>query len=149
MDQKSPFFPQLSEIAAIKTTILKQPGELHGARLAAADADRDVTTAKRAVKDVESQIADQRAEVDALVAGDTTLKNEVQRKACARELLKANPAMAALDAQLAEAQLGVTRAEMAKIHADLQVRRLEDEQRSWRAHLDATQCEVQLLVAGR
>lgn len=149
MDQKAPFFVQLTELAAIKATLLKQPTELHGARLAVADADRDVATAKRRVKELEGELADELTEISALVTGNPELKNETQRKAKAAELAKTRPAVATLKAQIAAAEDEVTRAQMAKTQADLRVKLLEDQQRAWRSHLDATQAEVQLLVAGR
>jgi hypothetical protein len=144
-----PFLAQLSEIAAIKATLLKQPDALYDARRAQAEADRALRTAKKRLADLEAAAADRLADLAALVGGDDRYKNEAQRKARVRELGKTDPELAVARAAVQEQEAVVLQAEMAAGETVLLVKRREDEQRAWRSHLDATQCEVSLLVAGR
>jgi len=146
----SPFAPQLTEIDAVKATLLKQPTELHGARLAAADAARDVAAAKKRLSEVEADYGDRLAEITAFVAAEKdAFPNETARKAEVRKRGKGDVELQRCEAAKRAHEDDVLKAEMRRTQADLDVRRLEDEYRAWRGRLDAIQCEVSLLVAGR
>jgi chromosome segregation ATPase len=146
----NPFVPQLTEISAVKAALLRQPTDLHGARLAAADAARDVAAAKKRLQEVEADVADRLAEIAGLVAGEKDLyPNETVRKAEARKRGKGDGELQRCEATKRAHEDDVLKAEMRRTQADLDVRRLEDEYRAWRGRLDAIQAEVQLLVCGR
>lgn len=145
----TPFTPQLTEIAAVKATLLKQPSDLHAARLTEADTVRDVAAAKKRLGEVEAERADRLAELTALVAGDEQFRNETARKAEVRRRGKGDVELQRCEAAVRAHEADVLKAEMRRTQAGLDVRRLEDEQRAWRGRLDAIQVEVQLLVAGR
>jgi hypothetical protein len=134
-DYKPPFFDQLTQLARVKSALLKQPDELHTARSAAAERRRELKAATSELKDVE-------LEVTAMVNGDKAFTNAEARKAEVTRRLRSHAGYQAAQQRAAAADVSVS-------NAELDVQRLEDQQRAWRAYLDATAAEVALLVAGR
>lgn len=130
-----PFFDQLTHLGRVKAAVLQQPEGLHAARLAAAERRRELKTTSSELKDVE-------LEVTAMVNGDKTFKNAEARKAEVTRRLRSHAGYQTAQQRAAAADVAVT-------NAELEVQRLEDQVKAWRAYLDATVAEIQLLVCGR
>lgn len=132
---------KVTEIGALKARVLQFPRALYDARLKAADADKLVRDVKTEIADAENEAAFEAAmAVDE--GGKKKFTNDEQRKAAAKLAL----------AKDTEHQARVTRlgeAESEAMNARLLVGRLEDEHRAYRAIVDLTVAEVDLLTAGR
>ena len=153
---------KLPELTRLKLKSQSFPDALYEARRALAEA-------KKAVKDVENQQAQIEAEtlldVQAATEGNPAFEhltpgnyealkgevrqarkslftNEASRKAEIRRRLAVHPTYRQLGQRLEQAESGVLSAELA-------LRKIEDEHRSYRELIDLTVAEVTLMVSGR
>ncbi|HZP39835.1 MAG TPA: hypothetical protein VFE48_25465 [Methylomirabilota bacterium] len=130
----------LTEITDLKGRLLRFPAALAEARREAADA-------ARLVENLKQSLAEHEAELLLMVAAETTAEgkpkftNEAARKAEVTRRLGSQSYLA-LTEQIADAEL-------ARLRADIEVRRLEDEHRAAVAVKDLVCREVDLLVHGR
>lgn len=135
------FDTKLAEIGALKAKLTTFPRGLFEARQRMYDAEQRV-------KGLKAEVAD--AELEELLVASTKLSpegkkaypNEEARKAAVAIELGKSPTHRDRLKRLADA-------ESEALNAKLEVSRLEDEQRAFRAVADVTIAEVQLLVAGR
>lgn len=134
------FDTQLASISTLKARVLTFPKELHSARLRALDAEQRVKALKAEVADAEMEellIASMKINGD----GKKVYPNDEARKAAVSKALAESPTHRDRVKRL-------TDAETEMLNAKLDVGRIEDEHRAYRAVVDLTAAEVQLLVHG-
>ena len=150
------FDTKLAEIGALKAKLLTMPRGLYEAREAAREARGRVGEAKKRVVDVKVEIEDGKLETLLLVSAERAngsdkprYSNEAARNAAVADALAKSSAHQERVKRLAGAEADVVNAELYAGQLDNDVKRLEDEQREWRAVVDLTVAEVTLLVHGR
>jgi hypothetical protein len=132
---------RLNDIAGMKQRLLLAPDTLHKARTARAEAQGIVTRLKDQRDEIEAETAVLvGAERDA--ANKPAFSNAELRAAETKRRLSTSADYGRIASELAFA-------ENDKTMRELEVQRLEDEQRSWRAVVDLTIAEINLVVAGR
>jgi hypothetical protein len=133
---------KMSEIGALKSKMLQFPRGFYEARQRHYDAQQRVKTLKAELDDsrMEALLTVSAAKVN---GGDKPLyPNEAARNAAVSKALAENPSYRDLSKRLEGAETD-------EFNASLELRRLEDEHKAWRAAADLVIAEVSLLVAAR
>lgn len=131
---------KLSEIAALKQRIYTLPKGLHESRQRCSEAQQRVKVLKAEVEDMRLEAL---LQVSIEKIGDKPrYTNDESRKAAVAQALTYSPRAKDLGKHLADA-------EAEALNADLDVKKLEEDQRAFRAVVDLTCAEISLLVAGR
>jgi hypothetical protein len=144
------FVRELQRIGGFKMRLLEIPEALHTARRTLADADRTLAGLKKRVGEAKDNAKDSENELALEVAGlKTDFPNETARKTETQRRLKASAQHQALVKLVDVAETAVFTAEHERRLLELDVRKLEDEQRALQTYSDATVSESMLLAAGR
>lgn len=132
---------KLTEISALKQKMLTFPAGFYESRQRVLDAEQRVKAIKAEIED--SEIEERlMISLKETADGKKAYPNDQARKDALAKALAESPTHRERCKRLNDAELELTTAKM-------NMQRLEDEHRAWRAVVDITLAEVQLLVAGR